>query len=113
MKISSDADFERAERFSVAPPHAGAVGGFLLRVVRHRHPDRDGRDQGVSLAENIHQRQILDLSIVPAGWSPAIAREAVQLATAGGQTGGGGFLAAEMFLTPGGELLVNELRLGR
>lgn len=62
------------------------------------------------LAENIHTRQILDFSIVPARVSAAIAREAVQLTMAlAEKLGLVGLLAAEMFVTPGGELLINEL----
>ena len=62
------------------------------------------------LAENIHTRQVLDYSIAPARVSSAIAREAVQLATAiADKLGVVGLLAAEMFITPGGEVLVNEL----
>lgn len=69
-----------------------------------------GEARAFPLAETIHKRQVLDFSIVPARVSPAIAREAVQLATAmADRLGLVGLLAAEMFVTPGGDLLVNEL----
>lgn len=61
-------------------------------------------------AENIHTHHILDFSIVPARVEPAIARAAGQLALAiAEKLGVVGLLAVEMFLTTGGELLVNEL----
>ena len=110
MKITTDAELEQAaaifrgrrcilERwvdFScelsviVARTAAGAVTTFPV-------------------AENIHRRQLLDISIVPARVSAAIARDAVQLAVAmAGKLAIVGLLAAEVFVLPSGEVLINE-----
>lgn len=62
------------------------------------------------LAENTHRRHILSLTRVPARLSPAQAERARELAE---QIAAGlgvvGMLAVELFVTAGGELLVNEL----
>jgi 5-(carboxyamino)imidazole ribonucleotide synthase len=61
-------------------------------------------------AENEHRRHILDVTTVPAGVEPAVARRAEELARGVAEAlGVVGVLAVEMFLLPGGELLVNEL----
>ncbi len=62
------------------------------------------------LSENIHARNVLDFSIVPARVSAAVAAEAQQLAQDMAQKlGVVGLLAIELFLTDRGELLVNKL----
>ena len=69
-----------------------------------------GEMRAFPLAENIHTRQVLDVSIAPARVSAAIAREAVQIGMAMAEKlGVVGLLASEMFITPSGEVLVNEL----
>lgn len=69
-----------------------------------------GEMRAFPVAENIHTRHILDFSIVPARISPAVRREAEDLATAiAAKLGVVGLLAVEMFLTDKGEVLVNEL----
>lgn len=61
-------------------------------------------------AENIHVNNILHLSIVPARISEDIQREAERLAVRIAEgLGVAGLIAVEMFLTPEGELFVNEL----
>ncbi|MEO3946183.1 5-(carboxyamino)imidazole ribonucleotide synthase [Gorillibacterium sp. CAU 1737] len=61
-------------------------------------------------AENLHRRNILHLSIAPARISPEIAKRAEELAARLVEgLGAIGLLAVEMFLTPEGELFVNEL----
>lgn len=69
-----------------------------------------GETRAFPVAENIHTRHILDLSIVPARVGAAVAREAEQLAVAiADKLGVVGLLAVEMFLAANGEVLVNEL----
>lgn len=62
------------------------------------------------VTENIHTRHILDLSIVPARVPAQVAQAAGDLALRIAEAlRVVGLLAVEMFLLPGGELLVNEL----
>ncbi len=61
-------------------------------------------------SENLHKHHILDLSIVPARFPPALCEAAVQLASQiADSLDVVGLLAVEFFLTSDGELLVNEL----
>jgi 5-(carboxyamino)imidazole ribonucleotide synthase len=61
-------------------------------------------------SENLHKRHILDISIVPARIPPSVGEAAVRLASDIAQSlDVVGLLAVEFFLTPDGELLVNEL----
>jgi 5-(carboxyamino)imidazole ribonucleotide synthase len=111
MKITDDADLELAAaifrgRRCVLERWVDFSCELSVIVAR----SLTGEVRTFPLAENIHSRQILDLSITPARISPAIAREAVQLATAiAEKLGLVGLLAVELFVTPGGEVLVNEL----
>jgi 5-(carboxyamino)imidazole ribonucleotide synthase len=111
MKITTDAELEHADaifrgRRCILERWVDFSCEICVIVAR----TMSGQVQAFPLAENIHTRQILDFSIVPARVSAAIAREAVQLATAMAEKlGVVGLLAAEMFVTPGGTVLVNEL----
>jgi 5-(carboxyamino)imidazole ribonucleotide synthase len=111
MKITTDADLERAAaifrgRRCIMERWIDFSCEVSVIVAR----SMAGEVKAFPLAENIHTRQILDFSNAPARVSAAIAREAVQLATAMAEKlGVVGLLAAEMFITPGGEVLVNEL----
>jgi 5-(carboxyamino)imidazole ribonucleotide synthase len=111
MKIVSDADLEKADaifrgRRCILERWVDFSCEVCVMVAR----SRTGEVKAFPLAETLHARHVLDLSIVPARVSPAIAREAVQLAVAMAEKlGVVGLLAAEMFVTPGGEVLVNEL----
>ena len=61
------------------------------------------------VVENVHARGILDLSIAPARIAPALASEAVALASRlAGELEYEGVLAIEMFVV-GGKLLLNEI----
>ncbi len=61
-------------------------------------------------AENVHDRHILDLTVVPGSFSPATANRAVELASAIAQAlEVVGLLAVELFELPSGEVVVNEL----
>jgi 5-(carboxyamino)imidazole ribonucleotide synthase len=72
--------------------------------------NEEGETRPFPVSENIHSNHILDLSIVPARIDPSVetrARElAVQIAE---KLGVVGLVAVEMFLAPGGTLIVNEL----
>ena len=111
MKIVSDADLERASaifrgRRCILERWVDFSCEVSVIVAR----SITGEVKAFPIAENIHTRQVLDFSIAPARISPAIAREAVHLATAiAEKLGVVGLLAAEMFITPGGDVLVNEL----
>ncbi|WP_438448117.1 5-(carboxyamino)imidazole ribonucleotide synthase [Gorillibacterium sp. sgz5001074] len=62
------------------------------------------------IAENIHVDNILHLSIVPARTTDAVRKRAEELAVKIAETlDVVGLIAVEMFLTPDGELYVNEL----
>ena len=70
----------------------------------------DGQTRCFPPSENIHKNHILDLSIVPARFEPAILREAEHLAAEIARAlDVVGLLAVEFFLTKNGDLLVNEL----
>lgn len=62
------------------------------------------------VAENIHTKHILDFTILPARIDPEIQTRARALAEAiGERIGLVGLLAVELFLTDGGDILVNEI----
>lgn len=111
MKIADDADLERAAaifrgRRCVLERWVDFSCELSVIVAR----STAGEVKAFPVAENIHTRHILDFSIVPARVNAAVARDAVQLATAiAEKLGVVGLLAVEMFVTPGGEVLVNEL----
>lgn len=70
----------------------------------------DGATECFPVSENIHTHHILDLSIVPARIPVRTARQAADLAhEIADALEVIGLVAVEMFLTPGGDLLVNEL----
>jgi len=70
----------------------------------------DGSMEAFPVSENHHANHILDLSIVPGRFPVAVQREATDLAKRiTGALDVVGLLAVEMFLTAGGDLIVNEL----
>lgn len=70
----------------------------------------DGAARAFPVAENRHRNGILDLSIVPARVSPALAQRAADWALKiAEKLDYCGVLAVEFFVTRGGELLVNEM----
>jgi 5-(carboxyamino)imidazole ribonucleotide synthase len=84
-------DFEREISVICARTHAGEIRTFPA-------------------AENIHTNHILDLSIVPARITPDMEARAQALAVRiAERLGVVGLLAVEMFLAPGGAIIVNEL----
>ena len=70
----------------------------------------DGAVRCFPVGENQHRNGILDLTIVPARVTPAVAATAIDLATRlAAALGYVGTLGVEMFLLQGGEVLVNEI----
>jgi 5-(carboxyamino)imidazole ribonucleotide synthase len=70
----------------------------------------DGATKSFPVAENQHRNGILDMSIVPARVSPALAQQAAGCAQAVAvKLGYCGVLAVEFFVTTEGALLVNEI----
>ena len=70
----------------------------------------DGHVVPFPVSENVHKNHILDLSIVPGRFPECVRAEATALAAdITSKLDVVGLLAVEMFLTPGGGLLVNEL----
>jgi len=79
-----------------------------ISVIAARSPS--GEVKTFAPAENIHVRNILHLSIVPARTSADVLEEARRLAVSIAETLGViGLIAVEMFLTADGKLFVNEL----
>lgn len=71
---------------------------------------RAGETRAFPAAENIHANHILDVSIVPARIDRRVEEGAEALASRiAERLGVVGLVAVEMFLAPGGELIVNEL----
>ena len=94
------------ERPAVAEKGLALAGELSVMVAR--------RPQGGSRvfppALNHHERQILSWSVMPAPLERRLVSRAVEIATGiAEQIGLEGLLAAELFLTVDGELLVNEL----
>jgi len=79
-----------------------------LSVIAARRPS--GEIRTFPPAENVHMRNILHLSIVPARISDSVRAEAERLALSIAESlGVVGLVAVEMFLTEDGTLYVNEL----
>lgn len=69
-----------------------------------------GEQRAFPIAENIHTRHILDVTLAPARFGEAVLREAEHVALAiAERLEVVGLLAVEMFLSDKGEVLVNEL----
>lgn len=70
----------------------------------------DGEMAAYPAVENRHRNGILDVTIAPAAIPPETAAEAGRIATALAEAlGVVGLLAVEMFVTPDGRVLVNEM----
>lgn len=111
MKISDDADLERAVAiFRGRRCVVERWVDFSCEVSAIVARSSAGETRVFPVAENIHTKHILDFSIVPARVSPEVARAAENLAIAiAEKIGVVGLLAVEMFVTTSGEVLVNEL----
>lgn len=70
----------------------------------------DGAFAHYGVIENAHRHHILDVSVAPADVPPAVARDAEAITRAVMERlDVVGVLCVEFFLTPGGQLLVNEI----
>ena len=111
MRIATDADLEQAN--AIFRGRRCVIERWVdfkceLSVIVARSTTGDVK--AFPVAENIHTRHILDVSLVPARLGAAVVREAEQVALAiAEKLGVVGLLAVEMFLTDRGEVLVNEL----
>ncbi len=111
MKITSALDLEQAVaifrgRRCVVEKWCEFVSELSVIVAR----GVDGSSRAFPPAENIHQRHILEVSIAPGRFSPAVSEAARVLATrVADALGVVGLLAVEFFLTAEGDLLINEL----
>jgi 5-(carboxyamino)imidazole ribonucleotide synthase len=111
MKITDEADFEKARaifrgRRCVVERWVEFTSEISVIVAR----SSAGELRPFPVTENLHTHHILDFSIVPARVTDTVKRDAELLATAiAEKIGVVGLLAVEMFVTSGGEVLVNEL----
>lgn len=70
----------------------------------------DGAMEAYPAVENRHRNGILDVTLAPAAIAPDTAAEAVRIARSIAEAlGVVGLLAVEMFVTPDGQVLVNEM----
>jgi 5-(carboxyamino)imidazole ribonucleotide synthase len=70
----------------------------------------DGAFAHWGVIENVHARHVLDVSVAPASLEPPLAAQAIELAREVlDQLKVTGVLCVEMFVAPGGRLLINEL----
>ncbi|MDI9260570.1 5-(carboxyamino)imidazole ribonucleotide synthase [Alicyclobacillus sendaiensis] len=103
-------DHHRAAGFDDQPLIAEAYVPFEgeLSVIVARN--RRGEVRAFPPAENIHKRHILHMSIVPARYPEDVIARAVDVARQVAEALGViGLIAVEMFVTQGGEILINEL----
>jgi len=103
-------DRHRAAGFDDHPLIAEAYVPFEgeLSVIVARN--RRGEVRPFPPAENIHKRHILHMSIVPARYPEDVIARAEDIARQVAEALGViGLIAVEMFVTQGGELLINEL----
>lgn len=110
-RITTSADAEAA--WSAVAGQESILEAFVpfereLSVVATR--GQDGSFAAYPVIENVHRRHILDVSVAPARVSGPVAAEAERLARAILESlDVVGVLCVELFLTPDGRLLVNEL----
>ncbi|WP_367306115.1 5-(carboxyamino)imidazole ribonucleotide synthase [Alicyclobacillus acidocaldarius] len=103
-------DHHRAAGFDDQPLIAEAYVPFEgeLSVIVARN--RRGEVRAFPPAENIHKRHILHMSIVPARYPEDVIARAENIARQVAEALGViGLIAVEMFVTQGGEILINEL----
>jgi 5-(carboxyamino)imidazole ribonucleotide synthase len=109
--VETEADAVRAfERFGGVPCvlEERVALECELSVVLAR--GADGEVATFPVAENQHRNGILETSVVPARVAEGLAREACRLATGVAEAMAYvGVLGVEMFVAPGGKLLVNEM----
>lgn len=111
LKVLSEADVPAAlQRFAGQPVVIEQFVDFSCEVSAVVARSAAGDLQVFPVAENIHTNHILDFSIVPARVAPAVAAQAETMAKdIAVRIGLVGVMGVEMFVTRGGEVLVNEL----
>ena len=111
MKVSSEAEREDAEnRFKGSRSVVERWIDFEREISVICARSQSGETSTFPISENSHSRHILDMSIVPARVSSAVAREAEAIAVKVAQDlGVVGLIAVEFFVTKSGQVLVNEL----
>ncbi len=114
LKIDAGADLAEAwQQWSAGQTRRGVVEAWVefsaeLSVICARNGR--GETQAFPVFENIHHHHILDVTIAPARFAPSVLEDARDLALSITEAlDVQGLLAVEMFLTPAGKLLVNEL----
>ena len=114
LKIDMGADLSHAwHEWSGSRPRRGVVEAWVnfkaeLSVICARNGR--GAAEAFPVFENIHRRHILDTTISPARFEPAVLSAARDLALSITEAlDVRGLLAVELFLTRRGELVVNEL----
>jgi len=111
LKVMTDADIPAAvKKFAGQPVVIEQFIDFACEVsaVVARSPNAAVRVFPIS--ENIHTNHILDFSIVPARVKPEVAAQAEKLARLiAEKINLVGVMGVELFVTKGGEVLVNEL----
>lgn len=108
---------ERADEAAAAWAALGAQPAVLEALVDFSHElsvvaarGVDGQMVHYGAFENSHSRHILDVTVAPARVAPQVAARAAELACAVLQAlDVVGVLCVELFLTRGGELLINEI----
>jgi 5-(carboxyamino)imidazole ribonucleotide synthase len=114
LKIDAGADLNQAwQDWSGGQPRRGVVEAWVdftaeLSVICARNGR--GEAEAFPVFENIHHRHILDMTIAPARFAPAVLSTARDLALSITEAlDVQGLLAVELFLTSRGDLIVNEL----
>jgi 5-(carboxyamino)imidazole ribonucleotide synthase len=111
VRISAAADSETAwESIGRVPAVLEAFIPFQCEVSVVAARGADGAFVDYGVIENRHRNSILDISIAPAQVTPAVARQAREIARAVLETlDVVGVLCVEFFVKPDGSLLINEL----
>jgi len=111
LKVLVEADVAAAvKRFADQPVVIEQFIDFACEVSTVVARSLDGKVTVFPVTENIHKNHILDFSIVPARVAPGVSTAAVKLAERiAAQFDLVGVMGVELFVTKGGEVLVNEL----
>lgn len=109
--VQSESDLQAAlQQFADAPLYAEAVVPFIKELAVMVARGSDGDIRVYPVVETIHQRNICLETITPAAVQKRAATAATNLAKqVAGLLSGAGVFGIEMFLTPGGTVLVNEI----
>ena len=111
LKVMTEADVPAAlRRFAGQPVVIEQFVDFTCEVSAVVARSAAGGMEVFPVAENIHTNHILDFSIGPARGAPAVAAQAEAMAKdIAARIGLVGVMGVELFVTRGGQVLVNEL----